>query len=253
MWTLATALFAGFKWLTWWRAGSLDTRRSLAYLLAWPGMDAARFLDRGARPPRPPAAEWRAAWAKTAVGALLVFGLAPRGAGLAAGWAAMIGLVLLFHSGLFHLISLAWRRAGVDARPLMDAPLYAVSLSELWSRRWNRAFADLAHGLVLRPLRRPLGMPAATMAVFAASGLLHEAVISVPAGAGFGLPTGYFLLQGAAVLLERSGPGRRAGLGASACGRAFTALVVAGPLFWLFHPPFVREVVLPMLRALGAG
>jgi alginate O-acetyltransferase complex protein AlgI len=91
------------------------------------------------------------------------------------------------------------------------------------------------------------------MAVFAASGLLHEAVISVPAGGGYGLPTAYFLLQGGAVLLERSSGGRRAGLGAGLRGRAFTAVLVAGPLFWLFHPPFVREVVLPMLRALGTG
>jgi alginate O-acetyltransferase complex protein AlgI len=237
MWTLATALFVGFKWLTWWRSGSTDARRALAYLVAWPGTDAARFLDRSGRPPRPDLAEW----------------LAPRGSGLAAGWIAMAGIALFFHSGVFHLLSLVWRRAGVHARPLMDAPFYAVSLSEFWSRRWNRGFSDLAHVLILRPLLRPLGAASATMAVFAASGLLHEAVISVPAGGGYGLPTVYFLLQGGAVLLERSSGGRRAGLGAGLRGRAFTAVLVAGPLFWLFHPPFVREVVLPMLRALGTG
>jgi alginate O-acetyltransferase complex protein AlgI len=253
MWTLATALFLGFKWLTWWRSGSRDPGRSLGYLLAWPGMDAARFLDRAARSPRPTGAEWRAAAAKTALGALLFLGVAPRGTGLVAGWVAMTGLALLFHSGLFHLCSLAWRRAGVDARPLNDAPFLATSLSEFWSRRWNRGFSDLAHGLILRPLLRPLGAVGATMAVFVASGLLHEAVISVPAGGGWGLPTGYFLLQGAAVLVERSRAGRRAGLGGGLRGRAFTALLVAGPLFWLFHPPFVREVILPMVRALGVG
>jgi alginate O-acetyltransferase complex protein AlgI len=253
MWTLATALFVGFKWLTWWRSGSTDARRALAYLVAWPGTDAARFLDRSGRPPRPDPAEWLVALAKTGLGAFLFFGLAPRGSGLAAGWIAMAGIALFFHSGVFHLLSLVWRRAGVHARPLMDAPFYAVSLSEFWSRRWNRGFSDLAHVLILRPLLRPLGAASATMAVFAASGLLHEAVISVPAGGGYGLPTAYFLLQGGAVLLERSSGGRRAGLGAGLRGRAFTAVLVAGPLFWLFHPPFVREVVLPMLRALGTG
>lgn len=29
-------------------------------------------------------------------------------------------------------------------------------------------------------------------------------------------------------------------------------IATAGPVFWLFHPPFVRNVILPMLDALGA-
>jgi hypothetical protein len=35
-------------------------------------------------------------------------------------------------------------------------------------------------------------------------------------------------------------------------GWLFTAAVVAGPVYWLFHPPFVERVVLPMMGALGA-
>jgi hypothetical protein len=32
----------------------------------------------------------------------------------------------------------------------------------------------------------------------------------------------------------------------------FTVLVAAGPAYWLFPPPFVHRVVLPMLTAIGA-
>jgi hypothetical protein len=32
----------------------------------------------------------------------------------------------------------------------------------------------------------------------------------------------------------------------------FTALVTAAPVVWLFPPPFVHNVILPMLAAVGA-
>src|SRR5262249_29364390 len=159
---------------------------ALAYLFLWPGMDAARFLDRAARPPRPAAAEWGAALVKIALGALLVWGLARRATGLVAGWVGVIGLVLMLHSGLFHLIALLWRRAGVDARPLMNAPLRATSLADFWGDRWNRGFSDFAGAVLLRPLHRRLGARGALLAVFVVSGILHDVVISLPAGAGWG-------------------------------------------------------------------
>ena len=92
----------------------------------------------------------------------------------------------------------------------------------------------------------------ATLAAFLASGLIHELVISVPAQGGYGLPTGYFLLQGLGLLGERARAARRGGLGRGWRGRVFTFLVAAGPAFWLFPPVFVRHVILPMLGAIGA-
>ncbi len=252
MWTLALALFGGFKWLTWWRARGHGLGRSLTYLTLWPGMDAPRFMDASARPTSPAPGEWWAAAAKTALGAVVFWGAARRAGGPTAGWIGMAGLVLMLHCGAFHLLSLLWRRAGIDARPLMNAPLRAGSLSDFWSDRWNRAFSDLAAVLLLRPLHRRLGAGGALLAVFVVSGLLHELVVSLPAAGGWGLPTGYFVAQGLGVLAERSRAGRRLGLGAGAAGRLFAAVVVAGPVFWLFHPPFVSRVVLPMMRALRA-
>jgi len=74
----------------------------------------------------------------------------------------------------------------------------------------------------------------------------------VPAGAGFGGPTAFFLLQAAALLAERSRLGQAIGLGAGWRGWLFTATVVALPAYALFHPPFVENVVVPFMNAWGA-
>lgn len=258
MWVLAGAIFWGCKWLTWWLAaqspGKISPARSVGYLLLWPGMDADRFLanPREGAPPRPKA-EWVQASLKTIAGATFLW-LAMAGLDqwppLAAGWLGMAGLVLLLHFGLFHLLALAWQSAGLNAAPIMRSPLRATSLSDFWSARWNDAFNRLAHKLVYIPLVRRVGVAAAAVLAFAASGLIHELVISVPARAGWGLPTLYFLIQGVGLLVERSQAGRAVGLGRGVRGKAFTFLVTAGPVFWLFHPPFVTTVVVPFLEAM---
>jgi len=134
----------------------------------------------------------------------------------------------------------------------MNKPLSATSLAEFWGRRWNLGFSVAAKRLLLQPLSRRIGRAPAMLAVFFASGLLHELVISVPARAGYGLPTAYFALQGAGMLLVGSRVGHRLGIGSGWRGWAFTMLFVAGPVFWLFHPPFVHRVFLPFLKLAGA-
>jgi len=260
MWALAAAVYAGCKWLTWARtpAPAAPAPRQAAYLLAWPGLDAGAFLKRHPRPParRPTPAEWAFAAAKLALGAGLTWGAVralPADGPLARGWVGMAGLAFLLHFGAFHLLSCAWRAAGADAKPLMDWPVRATGLAEFWGRRWNTAFRDLAHRFVFRPLVHRLGPRAGLAAGFLASGLVHDLVISVPAGGGYGGPTAYFALQGLGLLAERSAPGRAMGLGRGWRGRAFTALAVAGPAGLLFHPPFVRTVVLPFLDVIGAA
>jgi alginate O-acetyltransferase complex protein AlgI len=110
----------------------------------------------------------------------------------------------------------------------------------------------LAHTFVFRPVVTRLGIAAATMAVFLVSGLVHDAVISIPARGGYGLPTLYFLIQGCGVLLERSRGGRRLGLRKSVRGRLLCGAVVLAPVGLAFHRPFVERVVVPMLEALGS-
>jgi alginate O-acetyltransferase complex protein AlgI len=259
MWLLAAAVFAGVKWLTWStaRVGGAPAWRHAAYLLAWPGLDADAFLRRGGpvvERPRP--GEYARGAVKVLAGAALLWGLLPRLAiesPLVRGWIGMTGLILVLHFGSFHLLSCLWRSLGVEARPLMDRPLLAASPGEFWGRRWNTAFRDLTHRFLFRPLAARWGPRRAIAAGFLASGLVHDLVISVPAAGGYGLPTAYFLVQGGAILGERTRAGRALGIDRGVPGRLYTALAVAAPAPILFHPPFVRDIMAPFLAFIGAG
>jgi len=260
MWILALAIFVGCKWLTFRRAllsGLHPTIwRSLAYFFAWPGMDPRFLAPRSSDGNGSSKRRLLFSILKTFAGAAIfwfaarcAFGNTP----LIAGWVGMFGVILFLHFGLFEILSVVWRRSGVNAKPVMRAPVLATSISDFWSTRWNTAFNGLAHDLAFHPLARRLGVTRATIGVFLISGIVHDLVISLPAGAGFGLPTAYFLLQGAAVLIERSVLGRRFGLGTGFRGWLFTAVCAGGPAFWLFHPAFVKNVIVPMLHAIGAN
>jgi hypothetical protein len=257
MWETAFLIFALCKWWTWRRAavGPYATARSLEYLICWPGLDAAAFLDERLVAKRPRLSEWLSAFGKTGLGSALIWGGARQfwpSHPLGAGWTGMVGIIFFLHFGLFHLVSLFWRRRGWLAEPLMRWPIVSESLGEFWGRRWNRGFHDLATRLVFAPLLPKLGTTGAALASFLFSGIVHELVITVPAGGGYGLPTTYFLLQGAGVVTQRSGWSRRHGFHRGICGWFVTVLIVAGPAFWLFPPVFVRTVICPFLKALHA-
>jgi len=255
MWLLAAASFAGAKYIAL-AACPLARRAPLPALLAWaflwPGLNPLQFLTQAPR--KVSRVEWLAAAAKTALGAAILWGAlrfmsaAPT---LVAGWTAMIGIAFLLHFGAFHLLSSFWRSLGFGAVPLMADPIAATSLADFWGRRWNKAFSDLmAH--IFHPMARRFGPAFATIAVFLISGALHEVVISLPAGGGFGGPTFYFAVQAAGLLFERSALGRRCGLGRGVAGWLFTFAVAALPAYWLFHPVFIHRVILPMLHAISA-
>jgi D-alanyl-lipoteichoic acid acyltransferase DltB (MBOAT superfamily) len=199
--------------------------------------------------------EFLRAVAATLLGLVVLFGavrVVPSGLPLVAGWIGLFGLIFVLHFGSFRLVSIWWRWRGIEAVPVMRAPVAASSLGEFWGARWNTAFHVLARDYVVRPLRRRIGMPASMLVAFGGSGLVHDLVISVPAGAGYGLPTAYFCLQGLGLLLERSPAGQRLGLGRGGRGRLFAIAITAAPAFWLFHPAFVLNVVVPFLRVVGA-
>jgi Membrane bound O-acyl transferase family len=258
MWVLAFTIYFSLKWLTWWRARTRIAHpawRSAAYLLAWPGMDAEAFLDANRRVPPPLPTTWLWAIIETVLGAILLWVVAqsvPQGEPLLRGWLGMLGLILLLHFGSFQIVGLLWQSFGVNARPIMSAPLRSTSLGEFWGKRWNLGFRQLAHELIFRPLLRTLGAGAAGFLVFVVSGLIHDLVISLPARAGYGLPTAYFVLQGAGMTLEHSSFGKRLGLGHGLRGWFFMALLVAGPALGLFHPWFVLRVILPFMQATHA-
>ncbi|MBX9789380.1 MAG: membrane bound O-acyl transferase family-domain-containing protein [Pirellulales bacterium] len=219
-------------------------------------MDPDRFLF-GSGAKRPTISEWAFAAAKLVAGlvTLFVVVLAPSQHDALApwlvGWTGMLGVVMVLHFGLFHLLSCGYRRGGTSAVPIMNWPLASQSVAEFWGQRWNLAFRDLAHRWLFRPLVRPLGPAAALWLAFLASGLVHDVVISLPAGGGYGLPTLYFLVQATAILVERSRWGRAAGLDRGLRGRLFCLAMLLTPCRLLFHVPFLENVVNPFLRALG--
>jgi Membrane bound O-acyl transferase family len=258
MWILSLAIFVSLKWLTWWKARARvahPTWRSAAYLLAWPGMDAVAFLDASKTVTSPPARTWLWATLETALGVALLWVVArsiPEGKPLLRGWIGMVGLIFLLHFGTFQIISLLWQSFGVQATPIMSSPLRSMSLAEFWGKRWNLGFRQLAHELIFRPLHRKVGVDVAGFLVFVLSGLIHDLVISLPARGGYGLPTAYFVLQGAGMTIEHSRFGKRLEIGQGWRGWLFMAVFVAGPVFCLFHPWFVLRVILPFMQAIHA-
>lgn len=259
MWLLAVAIFAGCKWLTWRRTTAPGAHwwQHAGYLLAWPGLDAGAFLSPKRLPEkdRVQAREWGLAILKLVIGVTLfwvVAGRIPQDQKLLSGWVGMVGLILILHFGAFHLLSCGWRSVGIDARPLMNRPLASTSVGEFWGRRWNTAFRDLTHRFLFRPLHSRLGPRRAILAGFVFSGLIHDVVISVPAGGGYGGPTLFFSTQAVAMFVERSRAGRAIGLGRGGRGRLFAMLTLALPVYGLFHPPFVRNIIVPFMQAVGA-
>lgn len=219
----------------------LPPLRWLAFATLWPGMRPALFARR--QPRRP------GGWP------LVTRGLvhAALGGGLVAlarlAWHAsgsrvlstlvlLPGLSLLLHFGAFNISAGLWRLAGVDASALFRAPLRSTSLGEFWGQRWNLAFSEMTALVVYRPLSDAAGGRAGLLSAFLLSGLLHEAAISLPVGAGFGGPLLFFALHGLLTLIERErGPFGRLG--------TLAALVLPLPL--LFHAPFLRGVLWPLL------
>lgn len=258
MWAVAGAEFGALKLLTltglWrtapaWRVG--------AYLALWPGMNAGTFLAPNVRgAPVPNRAELTFAVAKLA-GGLVACAWAVRNVDAApmmvVGWVGMLGIIFTLHFGALHVVSWIWRRAGMAAPPLMRAPIAATSLADFWGVRWNVAFAECGRRYVLRPLARHWGTRVAGGVVFLVSGLVHESVVSVPAGGGWGGPTLYFGLQGAGAWFEKTAAGRRLGLAAGWRGWTWTVLITAVPLPFLFHEPFVGHVIVPLFRFIAAS
>jgi Membrane bound O-acyl transferase family len=258
MWVLSLAIYLSLKWLTWWRVRSRIDHpawRSVAYLFAWPGMDADAFLNTRKRTPAPVVSKWLWAALETILGAVLLWAIArsiPRGSLLLRGWIGMVGLILVLHFGLFQMVALLWQGFGVAAEPIMRSPLRSTSLGEFWGKRWNLGFRQLAHELIFRPTSRELGTGMAGFLVFAVSGLIHDLVISLPPRGGYGLPTLYFLLQGTGVTIERSRFGKSFGLARGGRGWCFMIVFLSAPVFWLFHPWFVMRVILPFMQAIHA-
>ena len=237
----------------------------LPFAVAWPGMRPSTF----AAVPGQPRRGWQQLLRQGAVNLLIGGVLITLAAVVDAspvmsdpastGGMAVIALLLLpgvslvLHFGVFHLLAGGWRRLGADCHALFRTPLRSTSLAEFWGRRWNLAFSEMTTLVVFRPLRGPLGTGPATFAAFAFSGLLHELAISLPVRDGFGLPLLYFAVQAVGMQCEqRRGPqaeqGRRIATGSwQLADRLWTAAWLILPLPLLFHLPFLRGCLWPLI------
>jgi len=260
-WALVFAFFGAMKWLTWRRtpAPHASPWLHIGYLFAWPGLDARTFLHSRAAHDEPVDPRIGVvALGKLFLGAALFWGAArfvPFDWPLVRGWIGVAGLAIGVLGGLFHFVSWLWRAGGVDARPIMNRPLRATSLNDFWSRRWNLAFHDLAERFLFRPLAARFNRATATSGVFLFSGLLHEAVLSLPAGGGYGGPSLFFLAQLIGVAYERSSNLYRvlqSSWGDAILVRGYAVIFLICPSGLLFHRPFIERVWLPFMRAVGA-
>lgn len=153
----------------------------------------------------------------------------------------MVGFSLILHYGLFSIVTGFWRYAGFNVGPLFRNPFAARGLNDFWTRRWNLAYVEMCQETVLR-VARSRAPGTKRLAVFVFSGLLHEVAISLPVMRGFGLPTLYFVLNGAAMHLERKWF-REGGVAA----RVWAFVWIVLPLPLLFHPWFLQGIVVPIV------
>jgi hypothetical protein len=145
-----------------------------------------------------------------------------------------------FHFGALRVLKGGLRAGGFPVRTLFPNVLEAQGLGDFWGRRWNVGYSQMMQRIIGRPVEKLAGSGAGLMAIFLASGVLHELAITLPVRAGFGLPTLYFTLQGVLTLVERK------------LGRPFgkipALLIVVLPVGFLFPPAFQSEVI---ARCLG--
>ena len=217
--------------------------RYLGFAFLWFGMDPTPFA----------AARRSLAWGRDVRIGLICAAVGLAGAMLVRewGWTAWVLPVFVpmsigVHYGALRLLTAGWRALGFPVRVLFRNPLPVTRLAEFWGRKWNLGYSEMMVRVVKRPVSGVLGRRGSEFAVFAASGLLHEVAITVPVGAGFGLPTLYFLLHGLLMRIERP-------TWPAWWGRIWTLGWVAGPVGVLFPPEFFEAVILRCLEFLPGG
>lgn len=158
------------------------------------------------------------------------------------------GLSLILHFGLFNWLTAFWRWQGAECEAVFREPLKSTSLTEFWGKRWNLAFSEMTTLAVFRPLRVRWGPTPAMLVSFVFSGLLHELAISVPVRAGFGWPLIYFLIHGLGMLIENRWLMVGQLIDARPwVGRLWTMTWLILPLPLLFHQPFLRGCIWPLI------
>jgi hypothetical protein len=234
---------------------TLSFKQWVVYAVGWVGMRAQPFETLGDKPLNNAWPMVRFGISRIIAGALLI---------LLAHWIVsmhlnsnftyitisvtlLVGFSLILHFGLLSISAGMWRLSGVNTYYLFKQPAKALSLTELWSKRWNIAFSEMTSVAIFRPLKNKIGSGAALMAAFIFSGLLHDLALSVPVNSGYGLPALYFVIQGVLVLFEKMLVIKRITfLQNKVIARVWVFFWLIVPMPLLFHIQFLKQVVWPL-------
>lgn len=63
---------------------------------------------------------------------------------------------------------------GMELEPQFNKPYFSSSLHDFWGRRWNLMVSAILRPSVYDPVRSCMGRPAAVIATFVVSGIMHE-------------------------------------------------------------------------------
>ena len=231
-------MFLSLKVATLITARPMNWSDTIIYTTAWIGMDPVSFQTKALKQ-----AVWNKGIFCLLIGlALLIVSIYTETAGLKA-FTLFIAMLFIFHFGLLDLNAQVWTYFGRKTQAIMNEPWKAYNLADFWGNRWNMAFRDAVHRILFRPVRKILGTKAALLTVFIFSGIMHEAVISVPAQGGYGGPLVYFMLQFLGISLQKK----------FHCinNRLSTWLFLCVPLPLLFHKDFFLNVFIPLTNAIG--
>lgn len=226
----------GLVYAEWAGAQKLTLTRYGVFALLWFGMDPGSFQTK----------RMGLSWKGDVRTGLLLMLVGTLGAWLV--WAMEWRQILImflpmslgFHFGALRVLKGGLRAAGFPVRTLFPNVMETRGIGDFWSRRWNVGYSQMMQRLVGRPVEALAGANAGMMAIFVASGILHELAITLPVRSGFGLPTAYFTLHGVLTLLEKRW-GRP-------LGKIPALIAVMLPLGYLFPPAFQNEVI---ARCLG--
>ncbi|MFL5350773.1 MAG: MBOAT family O-acyltransferase [Hyalangium sp.] len=168
-----------------------------------------------------------AGWAGVSFGSYLPSGAAR----LAVRWSAGVVLVYTGVETVVALVILLYGLLGVDPRPLHDDPIRSRTITEFWSRRWNRAVHRFLKQTVFAPVARRGRTGLGLVLTFLMSAFIHFAFMLPAVGLFWaGMMGAFFVLQLPFLWAERAlGVNRWPGL----LARAWTLglLLVSSPLF----------------------
>lgn len=234
---------------------NLSYKQWLVYAVGWVGMRAEPFETLGQKP-LPNA--WPMIWfgaSRVLIGDLLIL-LAhvivaqqfnALFTHIAVSAILLVGFSLILHFGMLGISAGGWRLSGVNTYYLFRQPAKALSLTELWSKRWNIAFSEMTSVAIFRPLKNKTGGASALLIAFAFSGLLHELALSVPVNSGYGLPLLYFVIQGILVLIEKVLILKKITfLQNRLAARVWVFFWLIAPMPLLFHEQFIKQILWPL-------